>query len=159
MLKANQIAPDFELPVFENGKSHYYGAGNKEAILIFYKFSCPICQLSLPFLQHIYDAYGDSFYFVSIAQDGPEPTEQFRRQYKITMPTLMDMAPYPVSREYQLTSVPSIFFAGMDHKIIYSGEGFVKQEILNLADMLAEKTGRPQIEVFGDVPVPEMKPG
>jgi len=39
------------------------------------------------------------------------------------------------------------------------GEGFAKQELLNLADVLAEKSGRPQIDVFGNDDVPEYKPG
>jgi peroxiredoxin len=159
MLKTHQIAPDFTLPVFGNGESHYYGAQDKLSVLVFYKFSCPTCQLALPFLQKIYDAYGDVQYFVAIAQDGPEPTEQFRREYRITMPTLMDLSPYPVSKKYKLVSVPSLFLVGIDHKIIYSGDGFVKQDLLNLADVLAEKTGRPQIDVFEAIPVPEMKPG
>ena len=159
MLKPNKIAPDFRLPIIGNGESHYYGAGDKQAILVFYKYTCPTCQLALPFVQQIYDAYGDQFYFVAIAQDDPESTEQFRREYKITMPTLMDFSPYPVSRDYQLEAVPTIFTIGPDHKILSAGEGFVKQELLNLADELAEKTGRPQIEVFGDTKVPDFKPG
>jgi len=159
MLQPNQIAPDFKLPQIGNSESHFYGAGQKLSVLVFYKFSCPTCQLALPFLQKIYDAYGDALYFVAIAQDGPGDTEQFRRDYSISMPTLMDMSPYPVSRKYRLVNVPSIFLTNEDHKILYSGDGFVKQEILNLADVLAEKTGRPQIDVFENIPVPEMKPG
>ena len=159
MLKPNQIAPDFTLPQLQNGESHFYGETDKRAVLVFYKFSCPTCQFTLPFLQTIYEAYGNALYFVAIAQDGPEETNQFRRDYSITIPTLMDLPPYPVSNAYQITSVPSIFLTGSDHKILYSGDGFVKQEILNLADELAEKTGLPQIDVFADIPVPEMKPG
>ena len=159
MLDPNQIAPDFKLPVIGNGESHFYGASDKQAILVFYKYTCPTCQFALPFIQQIYDAYGDQFYFVAIAQDGPEPTKQFRKEYKITMPTLMDMAPYPVSQSYQLEAVPTIFTVGADHKILSAGEGFAKQELLNLADQLAEKTGRPQIELFTDPNIPDFKPG
>jgi peroxiredoxin len=159
MLKKNKIAPDFRLPMIGNGESHYYGTGDKQAVLIFYKYTCPTCQFALPYLQKIYDAYGDQFYFVAIAQDGPEPTKDFRKEYKITIPTLMDVSPYPVSREYQLEIVPTILTVSADHKILNAGEGFAKQELLNLADELAEKTGRPQIELYGDAQVPDFKPG
>jgi peroxiredoxin len=158
MLQTNKNAPDFKLPQIGGGESHFYGA-DKLAFLVFYKFSCPTCQLTLPFLQKIYDAYGDALYFVAIAQDGPNDTKQFLKDYKITIPTLMDMSPYPVSSTYKLENVPSLFLVDQNHKILYSGDGFVKQEILNLADILAEKTGRPQIDVFGNIPVPEIKPG
>lgn len=159
MLGENEIAPDFRLPSLNDGESHYYGSSGKMAVLIFYKFSCPTCQLALPSLQKIYEAYGDAFYFVAIAQDGPEKTVEFRREYGITIPTLMDLEPYPVSRSYGLESVPSIFMTDSDHRIRYSGEGFVKQELLNLAEELAEKAARPQIDLFENVQVPEVKPG
>ena len=158
MLNEGQIAPDFTLPQFNNGSHRFYDS-QQTAVLIFYKFSCPTCQLALPFLQKIYEAYGDGFYFVAIAQDDPEKTAQFRKDFGITIPTLMDVAPYPVSRLYGLVSVPTIFLIDPDHRIRSAGEGFVKQEILNLADVLAEKSGRPQIEVFGNEEVPEFKPG
>ena len=159
MLQEKQIAPDFTLPQFGRGESHFYDAQGKQAVLIFYKFSCPTCQFVMPFLQKIYDAYGDAFYFVAIAQDGPEKTEGFRKEYGVTIPILMDLQPYPISRSYQIQTVPSIVLVDADHTIRYSGAGFVKQELLNLADALAEKSGRPQIDVFGNAAVPEFKAG
>ena len=160
MLQTNQKAPDFTLPKFGGGNSSFHEeTDGKLSVLAFYKFSCPVCQLTFPFLEKIYEAYGNSFYFVAIAQDPPDKTDDFRKQYGITIPTLMDMSPYPVSREYGLETVPTIFLVNPDHTIRFAGEGFAKQDLLNLADVLAEKTGRPQIEVFGDANVPEYKPG
>lgn len=159
MLLQNQQAPDFHLPAFDGGKSGLRDAEGKTAVLVFYKFSCPTCQLALPFLQKIYDAYGDAFYFVLIAQDDHENTAAFREEYKITIPTLLDLPPYPVSSSYELVSVPTIFLIDPDRRIQYSGEGFVKQELLNLADILSEKSGRPQIDLFAGADVPEWKPG
>jgi len=159
MLKENEVAPDFILPMFGGGESHYYDAQAKMAVLIFYKFSCPTCQLALPFLQKIYDAYGDAFYFIAIAQDGPDKTAGFREEYKISIPTLMDLSPYPISNNYQISTVPCVLFVDANHKIRYASQGFVKQELLNLADLLAEKYGRRQIDVFGDAAVPEFKAG
>jgi len=160
MLQTNQTAPDFQLPKFGGGTSSFHSESNGQiSVLAFYKFSCPVCQLTFPFLQKIYEAYGNSFYFVAIAQDPADKTEDFRKQYGITIPTLMDVSPYPVSQEYGLEIVPSIFLVNPDHTIRYSGEGFAKQDLLNLADVLAEKTGRPQIDVFGNANVPEFKPG
>lgn len=129
------------------------------ALLIFYKFNCPTCQLTVPYIQRIYEAYGDAFHFLAIAQDGPEKTADFRKEFRITIPTAMDMSPYPVSSAYGLESVPSILLVNPDHTIRYAGDGFVKQDLLNLADVLAEKSSRPQIDVFGNDRVPEMKPG
>ena len=151
-------APDFTLPRFEGGESHFY-ADARDSVLIFYKFSCPVCQFTLPYLQRIYDGYGDAFYFVAIAQDGADKTAAFRKQYRITIPTLMDLSPYPTSNQYGVEVVPSIVFTDPSHEIRASFDGFVKQEILNLADALAQKSGRAQLDIFEDAVVPEIRPG
>lgn len=159
MLNTNDIAPDFTLPRLANGKEQLYSDDGKLTFLVFYKFSCPTCQLSLPYINKIYEAYGNDVRFIAIAQDNAEKTQQFINDYRLTLPILLDESPYPVSRQYQLVSVPSIFVINPDHTIRYTGEGFVKQELLNLADVIAEKTGKPQIELFGNDAVPEFKPG
>ena len=158
MLQQNQLAPDFKLPRFGGGTSGLPTDG-RHAILVFYKYNCPTCQLTLPYIQKMYDAYGDALHFLAVAQDGPERTAEFRDEYHIAVPTLMDEAPYRVSRSYDIETVPSIFLLNPDRTIRYAGDGFVKQDLLNLADVLAEKSGRPQIDVFGSDHVPEMKPG
>lgn len=159
MLNTNDIAPDFNLPRLASGKDQLYSDDGRLTFLVFYKFSCPTCQLALPYINKIYEAYANDVRFFAIAQDNAEKTEQFAKDYGLTLPLLLDETPYPVSRQYQLVSVPTIFLINPDHTIRYSGEGFVKQELLNLADVIAEKTGKPQIELFGSEPVPEFKPG
>jgi peroxiredoxin len=159
MLNTNDIAPDFTLPRLATGNEQLYSNDGRLTFLVFYKFSCPTCQLTLPYINKIYEAYGKDVRFIAIAQDNAEKTEQFAKDYGLTLPLLLDETPYPVSRQYQLVSVPSIFLINPDHTIRYSGEGFVKQELMNLADVIAEKTGKPQIELFGSESVPEFKPG
>jgi peroxiredoxin len=159
MLDVKQTAPNFELPKLDGGLARLYPEDGKLTLVIFYKFSCPTCQLTLPYIQKMYETYGDSVHFRAVAQDGPEKTREFAQQYNITMPILLDQEPYSVSRQYELVSVPSIFLVNPDRTIRYAGEGFVKQELLNLADVLAEKSSKPQIDLFGNDPVPELKPG
>jgi peroxiredoxin len=160
MLEVNQTAPDFTLPLFGNGQEHFYEtAAQQNSVLLFYKFSCDTSRFTFPYLQKIYERYSDSFYFRAIAQDNAEPTAQFREELGITMPTLLDVKPYPVSRAYSIHTVPSIFFVNPGRKVRLSSYGFVRQDILNLADLLAEKSGLPQLDVFESAEVPEIKPG
>jgi peroxiredoxin len=151
MLDVNQTAPDF--------LNFYETAGARNTVLIFYKFSCGTSRFTLPFLQKIYGAYGRFVYFTAIAQDNAEQTEKFREELGITIPILLDEAPYPVSRAYGIHTVPSIFLVDPERKIHFSSYGFVKQDILNLADILAEKSGVSQIDIFESADVPEIKPG
>ena len=159
MLEEKQIAPDFELQKLHGKGEHFFADDGKLSLITFYKFSCPTCQLAMPYIQKIYEAYGDAFHFAAIAQDGPDKTEEFAKEYKLTLPILMDQEPYPVSRQYKLQSVPTIFLVSPDRTIRYAAEGFVKEEFSNLADTLAEKSSRPQIDLFGNDKVPEFKPG
>jgi peroxiredoxin len=159
MLQVNQIAPDDELPRLSGGTATIYLGDGRLSLITFYKFSCPTCQLTLPYIQKMYDAFGNTFHFSAIAQDGLEKTEEFVKQYNLTLPVLLDQEPYPVSRKYELVSVPSIFLVNPDRTIRYAGEGFVKEELSNLADILAEKSAKPQIDLFGNDNVPEFKPG
>ena len=159
MLRENDIAPDFTLPRLANGKERLYTDDECLTLIVFYKFSCPTCQLILPYVNKIYEAYGNDTRFFAIAQDDAEKTQQFVDQYHLSLPVLLDESPYPVSREYQLVSVPSLFLINPDYRIRYAGDGFVKQELLNLADVIAEKSSKPQIELFGSESVPEFKPG
>jgi peroxiredoxin len=159
MLDLNQVAPNSELPKLDGSSAQLYPKNGKLSLITFYKFSCPTCQLTLPYIQKIYDAYGDVVNIAVVAQDGPEKTSEFARQYNITMPILLDQDPYPVSRQHGLVSVPTIFLVNPDGTIRYAGEGFVKQELLNLSDVLAEKSSKPQIDLFGNDNVPEIKPG
>jgi len=160
MLQTNQTAPDFTLPFLDGGESNFYGdAAGKLSVLVFYKFSCGTCQFAMPFIENIFRAYGGSVFFRAIQQDGPDKAAEFRERFGITMPILLDQEPYSTGASYQIKTVPSIFLVDPNHTIRYSGEGFAKQELLDLADVLAERTGRPQIEVFGSTEVPNFKPG
>lgn len=158
MLKEGQTAPDFKLPLFEVGETTLT-ADPRMTLLIFYKYNCPTCQLTLPYIQQIFQAYGESIRFLALAQDDRAKTAAFRQEYGITLPTALDDTPYRVSRQYDIESVPSLFLINPDRTIRYAGDGFVKQDLLNLADVMAEKSALPQIDVFGNDPVPAMKPG
>jgi peroxiredoxin len=151
MLDVNQIAPDF--------LNFYQTAGDRNSVLLFYKFSCGTSRFTFPFLQKIYDAYGAFLYFTAIAQDNAEQTANFREELGLTIPILLDEDPYPVSRSYGIHTVPSIFLVDPERRIRFSSYGFVKQDILNLADILAEKSNAEQIDVFGSAEVPDIKPG
>jgi peroxiredoxin len=159
MLNVNQTAPDFVLPDFHGGTYRFYPDPAQNTVLAFYKFSCGTCRFTFPFLQKVFDAYGAALNFRAIAQDDQQATQKFREDLRIAIPTLLDLPPYPVSSSYGIDTVPSIFLIDAEHTIRFATYSFVKQDILNLADILAEKTGRSQIDVFGEMEIPEIKPG
>ncbi|MBM3786473.1 MAG: TlpA family protein disulfide reductase [Acidobacteria bacterium] len=102
-------------------------------LLAFFKIDCPTCQLTFPYLQRLADRGGRRV--VAISQDDAEGTREFHSDFKIALPTLIDSVAsrYAVSRAYGLTHVPSLFDIGAGGEIAWSGTGFDKAVLENLA--------------------------
>ncbi len=145
MLGPGDPAPIFTLPDV-NG-TPVSPAGRR--LLVFFKISCPVCQLAQPFLNRL--AAG-GLPVVLISQDDAELTPYFLRQFAVQSPTLIDdeAAGYPVSNAYGIESVPSIFLVGDDDVIDAATSGFVKADFAAL--------GGPDLFEPGD-DVPAWRPG
>ena len=154
MLRANEKAPEFELPGVGGGQSSLLQIlSNGRALLAFFKVGCPTCQLTFPFLDRI--AKGGNLQVAGISQDSPSATRDFRERLGVTFLTLLDdsSAGYPVSKAYQLTNVPTLFLVDPDRTILSAEHGFSKAELTDLGR-------RAGVEVFTAVDnVPEFKPG
>src|SRR6266481_2968995 len=101
-------------------------------VAAFFKISCPVCQFTFPFLQRLYQRYGDSgVTFLGISQDDAKATASFAREYGATFPIVLDEKEkgYPASNAYGLTSVPTIFLIDADGKVRVSSMGFVKDDL------------------------------
>ena len=127
----------------------------------FFKVSCPVCQFTLPFVERIHKAYGnDKLAIVGISQDDACDTKEFRSEYGLTFPALIDAEDYPVSNAYGLTNVPTLFLIQQDGTIAASFTGFDKQGLEGVSASFAEHLARPAVPVFRpDEKVPDHKPG
>ena len=98
----------------------------------FFKISCPICQYALPFLQRIYEVYGNK----NIIHGGHFAEREKRhgcfhqKNMESPFPILLDdTSTYPVSNAYGLTNVPTIFWIAQDGEIEISSVGWVRKDI------------------------------
>jgi peroxiredoxin len=102
-------------------------------LLALYKASCPVCQMTLPYLERI--ARGavpeTSLQVVPIAQDDPLVTARFQKALGLSLRTLLDSEEdgYPVSNAFGITHVPSLFVIETDGTISLAGAGFRKSEL------------------------------
>jgi peroxiredoxin len=134
-------APDFILHSMDDKVFSLQEAlAQGPVIAAFFKISCPTCQYALPFLQRIYEARGNkAVTIVGISQNGKKDTGAFLRQYGITFPVLLDdTASYPVSNAYGLTNVPTIFWIASDGEIEISSVGWIRKEMEELNQRVAE---------------------
>lgn len=153
MLEAGVRAPAFELKSLDGGKrslGDILSAG--PALLAFYKVSCPVCQLTFPYLERL---AGSSLQIIGVSQDDDHSTAGFNQRFGVTFPTLLDSSKenYPASNAYGISSVPSLFVVNQDGQIAQAFSGFSKRELEAVGERAGTNLFRP-----GD-DVPEWKAG
>jgi peroxiredoxin len=147
MLAEGHLAPDFQLADWRLSDALKTGP----VLLAFYKIACPTCQFTLPFLQRLANTQG--LQVVTISQDDARSTGQFAERFGISLPVLLDQAPYPVSNLYGIRNVPTLYLIEPGARIAMAGTGFSRASLQSLA-------GRFGTQVFREGErVPEMRPG
>jgi peroxiredoxin len=153
MLATGAKAPNVSLTGLSGSRETLAELIAKEPVLLaFYKVSCPVCQLTLPFLDRL--APG-KLPVVTISQDDTSSTERFRQRFNLSRPVLFDREQdgYPASNAFGITNVPSLFLVEADGSISMAGSGFRKSDL----EALGKRAG---VTIFrDDENVPEWKAG
>jgi len=159
---AGHQAPNFALNG-TNGRPFALGDALKKGPVVaaFFKISCPVCQFAFPFLERLYKAYGGAHVsFVGISQDDARDTREFCAEYGVSFPALLDQDGYPVSNQYGLTNVPTVFLIAPDGKVQVSSVGFSKADLEQISAEVGRHLGQKPAAVFRpDEVVPDYKPG
>ncbi len=131
MLAAGDHAPSFSLIDTTGEACALADLAQGPVLLAFYKAGCPVCQMTLPYLERI--GQGE-LRVVAISQDDPALTGRFQKMFGITLRTLLDREEdrYAVSNAYGITNVPSLFLIETEGNISFAGAGFRKSEIEEL---------------------------
>src|SRR5690349_8308780 len=110
MLGRGMHAPQFELEDLASNRQSLARILERGPVLLaFFKVSCPVCQLALPFLDRMAD--NEALQVIAISQDDVGPTQAFHQRFGVKLPTLIDESRegYPVSNAFGISTVPSIF--------------------------------------------------
>lgn len=75
--------------------------------LVFYKVTCPVCQMAAPKIDTMAGSYPGRV--VGVGQDPPDELERFGREFGMDIPTVADLPPYDVSNAYGIETVPTLF--------------------------------------------------
>ena len=164
MLNVGEKAPNFNLPKADSTGTVQLSdlLGRGPAVLAFYKYNCPTCQLTFPFLQRLYSHLAplSKTSLVGIAQDSPSEAADFIARFKLSFDILCDVKPYSTSRAYQLVTVPTIYFVEQNGIIKKAFEAFDKKAVIELSSELHAFESKGQFEVFRPTDqVPLLKPG
>ncbi len=149
MLQAGASAPAVELKDTEGKTRSLDELLEKGPVLLaFFKISCPVCQMTAPFLSRL--AKGAGVQVFGVSQDDPSSTRGFNQRFGISFPVLVDegRAGYPVSNDFGIRSVPSLFLIEPDKTISTAFEGFSKADL----EALGTRMGAPPFKAGENVP-------
>ncbi len=154
LVEAGQKAPEFRLNRLGGGSvSLQEIAASGPALLAFFKVSCPVCQLTFPFLEEIHSPGRLAVY--GISQNDESDTRDFNHRFGVNFPTLLDSEGhgFQASNAYGISSVPTLFLVETDGTVSNVIEGWQKAEVQRLAGI----AGTNPFE--GSDHVPEWKAG
>ena len=146
------------LPLAGGGQFNLQGAGSR--LLVIYKGSCPTCRLLLPVLEEVYRLSGSDLAVLLVSQDDSSTTAATATELGISMPVLLDMPAYELSRSTGLAGVPVTVLldsGGLGKPV----EGFDRAAIRTLAASAAADQGLdPNIlSPFDGENLPDFRPG
>ena len=81
--------------------------GGGPLALVFYKVTCPVCQMAAPKVDAMARAFPGRV--VGVGQDPPDALERFGREFGMDVPAVPDLPPYDASNAYGIESVPTLF--------------------------------------------------
>ena len=154
LLEPGSRAPEFRLELLSGGAGTLTEILTGGPVLLaFFKISCPVCQMTFPFLERIH-ASGAVRIF-GISQNDASDTREFNQEFGVTFPTLLDSedSGFPASNDYGISSVPTMFQVEPGGIISNVMEGWRKKDIEALAAPTGAGLFRP-----GEY-VPEWKAG
>ncbi|HLJ50066.1 MAG TPA: TlpA disulfide reductase family protein [Bryobacteraceae bacterium] len=148
MLSAGMHAPAFEMKDL-SGQQRSLTALLEQGpvVLAFFKVSCPVCQLTFPFLQRL--SANNAVQIVGVSQDDSSASAAFNARFGVTFPTLLDTGRdgYPVSNAFGISSVPTLFLIETDGTISKAFHGFSKKDIEELGQRMNVLPFRPEENV------------
>ncbi|MGH9364399.1 MAG: TlpA disulfide reductase family protein [Thermoanaerobaculia bacterium] len=132
-----------------------------EALVGFFKTTCPTCEFAWPFFERVGRlAEGGTLSVLAVSQDEPEPTAGFNERLGVRLRTLYDAEPWRASEALGMEVVPTFFRVGADGKLRQAVVGFERQKMQDFAAEAAALAGKSTAPLYllGEN-VPAIKPG
>ena len=147
------LEPGAEAPAIEGVEF------SRPTLIAFFETDCPTCRLTLPYLNKLSDAVGDSANIVAVSQDSGCATEELAKSLPIEIPIHIDRG-LIASRAYDPLAVPTLFLVDRGRRLVATSTAFDKAEFNRIARQLCEFSGVDVVEPAGPHDGnPESKPG
>ena len=125
--------------------------------LLFYKVTCPVCQLAAPIAERLEAAYPETV--AGIGQDPPAKLGEFAADYGWSFDSTPDLPPYDVSNAYGIRVVPTVVIV-RDGTVDEVVESWDREGWEGLSSRLSELTGLPTATIVEEADgLPAFRPG
>ena len=156
-------APDFSLTGID-GKEYRLSQALKEGPLltVFVKTTCPACDLVMPYLKRLTEAYRrDGWQIWVVTQNPADASREFAERFGASFPVLVDQPEeWAVSRAWDPPATPTLFLVGRDGRVETVTWGFSKADLNEMAERIARHLGEPAMVVARrDDGNPDVRPG
>ncbi len=132
--------------------------GNGPVALVFYKVTCPVCQMAAPKVDILARAYPG--HVVGIGQDPPPELERFSEEYGMGIPATPDLPPYDVSNDYGIESVPTLVLVDADGSVVDTVASWDRGAYNRASELLATLLGTEPVVVSDPSDgLPAFRPG
>ena len=162
VLEAGARAPEFALGDADGQQYSLSGALKQGPLMLaFIKTTCPTCDLIMPYLNRLVEAYGgESWALWAISQDDSEASRRYAQRFKAGFPLVLDGAGWPTSRAYDPPVTPTLFLIEPSGHIEEVGIGFSKDDLNSLSGRIAEHLGvTPTVVAERGDGKPDLRPG
>src|SRR5262245_22080270 len=132
--------------------------GDGPHAVVFYKVTCPVCQMAAPKLRALEEAYPGRV--IAVGQDPPSRLEAFDREFGLGIPSITDDTPYRLSDAFGIEVVPSVFVLDAGGRVQDVVESWDREGLNRASKRLAELTGLPYAPVSDPADgLPSFRPG
>lgn len=107
--------------------------------LIFYKVTCPTCQVAAPALDRFERAYPGRV--IGVGQDPIDALATFSTTYAMTFPSVPDLPPYDLSNAYGIEHVPTMVVVDGDGRVADVVESWDRDGFNRASRKLADLVG------------------
>jgi peroxiredoxin len=133
-------------------------AADAPRALMFYKVTCPTCQLAAPKLEVFQRAYDG--HVQAVGQDPVEKLRAFADEYGFTVPATSDAPPYGISNAYGIETVPTTIVIDGRGNVADVVEAWDREGLNRASKALADLLGaEPVVVSEASDGLPAFKPG
>jgi peroxiredoxin len=126
---ANNLAPDFNLPLLTGRVVKLSDYRGKPLVLNFWASWCPACREEGPTLGKVSQAYEGKVQFLGvIVQDSKEKAEAFMKESNISYDNVIDNG--TAVQLYKVTGIPQTFFIDRKGRIVGHWIGAITEDKL-----------------------------